>query len=327
MIAVTGATGHIGNVLVRELCGMGVQVRAILPPYESAHPINDTKALIVRADIRDVQSLNRAFEGCETVYHLAGYISIMPFKKKKLFDINVIGTRNVINACIYNKVDKLIYTSSVHAFSEPQEGRVIDEKTPFDPEKVVGNYAKTKALATLEVLEASTKGLIKAMVLCPSGVIGPYDHRVSEMGELMVRYAAKRMHTYIKGGYDFVDVRDVVQGLINAEKKFKNGEVFILSGYKITVDELLDKLEEITGIKRPKRYIGKTMAYVASLFSCSYYWLTKTKALLTPYSLYTLNSNSNISNFKARRQLGFSPRSLEQSIKDSVGWFRQNRKG
>ncbi len=327
MIAVTGATGHIGNVLVRELCGKGLEVRAILPPYESAHPISDTQAQIFRADIRDAQSVNKAFEGCETVFHLAGYISIMPFKKKKLFEINVTGTRNVINSCIYNKVDKLIYTSSVHAFSEPQEGRVIDEKTPFDPEKVVGNYAKTKALATLEVLEASTKGLIKAMVLCPSGVIGPYDHRVSEMGELMVRYAANKMHTYIKGGYDFVDVRDVVQGLINAQENFKNSEVYILSGYKITVDELLDDLEKITGIKRPTRYIGKTLAYAASFFSCAYYWLTKTKALLTPYSLYTLSSNSNISNFKARGQLGFSPRSLQESIKDSVGWFRQNRKG
>lgn len=325
MIVVTGATGHIGNVLVRKLVSRSKRVRAVIPPFEDASCLDGLKVEIVEGDIRQIDSLIQAFKGSDVVYHLAGIISILSGKSELLYQVNVEGTRNVVEACLKTKVRRLVYTSSIHAVKEPPHGIVIDETFPFDPDNVLGDYAKSKAQATLEVLRGVEQGL-DAAIVCPTGVIGPYDYKISEMGQLIMDFIQRKLKAYVDGAYDFADVRDVATGLILACEKGKTGESYILSGEQITVRDLLLMLQEITEVKAPSFKIPAWLARTVGKIAPLYYHLTNTKPLFTTYSIDVLASNSQISSAKARRELGYSTRPVKESVTDAVAWFRENSK-
>ncbi len=322
MIVVTGATGHLGNVLVRKLVNQNKKVRALILPGEDIVSLEGLEVEKVDGDVCVPDSLRKAFEGAEIVYHCAGIISILPGQKKQLFQVNVLGTRNVVNMCLETKVKRLVYTSSIHALSEPAPGIVIDESREFNPENVLGEYSKSKTLGTLEVIKGIEKGL-DAVILCPSGIIGPHDYRVSEMGKLIVDFVKGKVKAYVDGAYDFVDVRDVAEGLILACEKGRKGECYILSGQQISVRQLLKFLEEISGVKVPSFKILHQVARAAGFFNVLYCNLMKIKPLFTPFSIDVLASNSLVSCQRAQDELGYSPRSIYESIKDAVQWFKQ----
>ena len=325
MVVVTGATGHIGNVLVRELLLRGEKVRVVIPPFEDASCLDGLKVEIVEGDVCHIDSFIQAFERGDVVYHLAGIISILSGKSEPLYQVNVEGTRNVIESCFKTKVQRLVYTSSIHAIKEPPHGIVIDETFPFDPDNVLGDYAKSKAQATLEVLNGVKQGL-NAVIVCPTGVIGPYDYKISEMGQLIMDFTQRKLKAYVDGAYDFADVRDVATGLILACEKGCSGESYILSGEQITVRDLLLMLQEITGVKAPSLKIPAWLARTVGKIAPLYYRLTNTKPLFTTYSINVLASNSQISSAKARRELGYSTRPVKESVTDAVAWFRENSK-
>ena len=302
MILITGATGHIGNVLTRKLVELGEKVRVFLLPTESVAPFDGLNIEIAVGDVRDPNTINKAMNNIDYVFHLAGIISIAPGKEKVMYDINIKGTKNIVNACLKHNIKRLIFTSSIHAFPDLPKNKIIDENVKIDPQKAIGEYGKTKALATLEVLNGIKKGL-DAVIVCPTGIIGPYDYKNSEIGELISEYSKKRINAYIPGAYDFVDVRDVVEGHILAWKKGKPGEVYILSGEKITIKELFSTLEEYTGIKAPKIHIPAPFAKFLSYLAIIYYKITRKKAIFTPYAIDVLMSNSNISSKKAKKNL------------------------
>jgi dihydroflavonol-4-reductase len=322
MIVITGATGHLGNVLVRKLVNMNKKVRVLILPGEDIASLEGLKVEKVEGDVRVPDSLRRAFEEAEIVYHCAGIISILPGQQKQLYQVNVLGTRNVVNMCLETKVKRLVYTSSIHALSEPAPGIVFDESREFNPENVLGEYSKSKTLGTLEVIKGIKKGL-DAVILCPSGIIGPYDYRISEMGKLIVNFIKGKVKACVDGAYDFVDVRDVAEGLILACDKGKKGECYILSGQQISVRQLLKFLEEISGVKAPSLKVPHQVARVAGFFNVLYCNLKKIKPLFTPFSIDVLTSNSLVSCQKAQDKLGYSSRSIYESIKDTVRWFRQ----
>lgn len=322
MIVITGATGHLGNVLVRKLVNMNKKVRALILPGEDIASLRGLEVEKVEGDVRDPDSLRKAFEGADIVYHCAGIISILPGQQKQLYKVNVLGTRNVVNMCLEIKVKRLVYTSSIHALSEPAPGIVFDESREFNPENVLGEYSKSKTLGTLEVIWGIKKGL-DAVILCPSGIIGPYDYRISEMGKLIVDFIKGKVKACVDGAYDFVDVRDVAEGLILACDKGKKGECYILSGQQISVQQLLKFLEEISGVKAPSFRLSRQVARVAGFFNVFYCNLMKIKPLFTPFSIDVLASNSLVSCQKAQVELGYSSRSIYESIKDTVQWFKQ----
>lgn len=323
MMVVTGATGHIGNVLIRRLLEKDEEVKAFILPSEDLTPIKGLEVEIIKGDVRNIDSLVNAFQGAETVYHLAGVISIMPDKDGLLYQVNVEGTRNVVNACLKTGVKRLVYTSSVHALREPPKGITIDENCGFEPQYSRGGYDETKALASLEVLKGVENGL-EAVIICPSGIIGPHDYNISQMGTLFLNYMNGGMKAYLDGAYDFVDVRDVAEGLILASEHGKNGEIYILSGERIEVPELMKYLEKITGVKAPSFKAPHWLLKVFSKFTPVYYKFIKDKPLFTGYSIEVLNSNCDISSKKARNELGYSPRPIKESIKDSIDWFKEN---
>ncbi|MGI6620148.1 MAG: SDR family oxidoreductase [Bacillota bacterium] len=321
MIVVTGATGHIGNNLVRALVKRGHRVRCMVLPGESLVPLGGLDVEIVEGDVRDIESLYKAFDGAQLVFHLASIISLLPGNEKLLEEVNVKGARNVAEACLKTGVRRLVYTSTIHALVEPPIGQVIDESMPVDPERMSMAYSKSKARATLGVLEVIGKGLDAAIVM-PTGVIGPYDFRPSATGQMLLDYAAGKIPVRIDGGYDFVDVRDVAQGHILVAEKGRTGERYILSGEWISVDEILQEVSKATRAPFPRWKIPAAVASAAAYLVTSYCMLTGAKLLINRDTVSTLRGNSLISSEKARRELGYTSRPIRETIRDTLEWFR-----
>ncbi|MCL4271787.1 MAG: NAD-dependent epimerase/dehydratase family protein [Anaerolineales bacterium] len=324
MWLVTGATGHIGNVLVRKLLERGEKVRVLIPPGENREPLNGLHVEALEGDVLNLDAVFESMRGIKGIFHLAGVISIMPGANPFVRKVNVDGTKNILRAAREKKIDKLIYTSSIHAIQRVEDG-VIDENIPYDMNNPYGAYDRSKAEATLEVLHATQTGL-EAVVACPTGVIGPYDYRGSMMGAVIHDAATAKPTLYVDGAYDFVDVRDVADGLIIAAEKGKRGESYILSGQKISVRYMLETVREVTGKNFFQMKIPFDLAKFAALFTPMYYQMAHATPRFTPYSLEVLKSNSNISHAKASRELGYQPRSLYESIRDTVKWFLEKRK-
>jgi dihydroflavonol-4-reductase len=323
VIAVTGATGHVGNVLVRELARRGEQVRAVVPEGERRESIAVGSGVeVVTGDVREFESLVRAFDGADVVFHLAGIITISSGRRGLLNEVNVLGTRNVVRACRQAGVRRLVYTSSVHALPEPPHGTPVCETGEFTPDALLGDYAQSKARASIEVLEGVRQGL-DAVLVFPSGIIGPFDFRGSEMGELILDIARGRLGAYVDGAYDFVDVRDVVQGLVLAAEKGRAGEGYILSGEKITVRDLLTLVGDAVGVRARPTRLPMWLARVAAVFAPLYYRLARRRPRFTAYSLKVLLSNCVMNRGKAERELGYSPRPLRQALRETVDWLRQ----
>lgn len=320
MIVITGAAGHLGNLLTRTLVEKGYRVRGIVTPRDNLTPLNNLNIDILTGDVRDKKFLLDAFKEAKYVYHLAGIVSITQDQLNLIEEVNVQGTKNVIDACLENNVQRLVYTSSVHALVEEPHGQLITEATAINPDNIVGTYAQSKAKATLAVYDAIERGLA-AVIVHPSGIIGPYDYNVGNMGQLIIDYVKGRIPVLINGTYDFVDVRDVVSGTIAACERGRSGENYILSGHQITLKQIFKILENITGTKTPKilfpHWLLKMFIPLVGYISRK---LNKAQTL-TSYSLYTLSSNSLFSHEKATKELGYFPRHIYRTLEDTVAWY------
>jgi dihydroflavonol-4-reductase len=326
MILVTGAGGHIGNVLVKHLYSKGLRdLRLFVQENEDVSHIQKYAKEIVRGDIRDSYAVSSAVRGCEHVFHLAGLVQISGIHKKIIFDINVGGTKNVVQACLEKGVKRLLHVSSVHALKVPKEG-LIDESLDSDISNLYGAYAKSKAMATIEVMNAIQKGL-DAVIVFPTGVIGPYDFRSSYTGSAIRGYIdAKKTQYYFDGKYDFVDVRDVADGIYRAWKYGEKGQGYIISGSVSSLEQIIDAVEQTTGHAIKRKKVPTFLVKAVALLAPAYYAAARKKPILSKYSIDVLMSNSDISSEKAQKALGYKPRPLSKTIKDMVRWHRAFKK-
>jgi dihydroflavonol-4-reductase len=296
----------------------------MLMPGEDPSPLDGLDVERVEADVLDFKSLQEAFQGIDVAYHLAGIITILPGSNPQVQAVNVLGTRNVIQAARLSKVRRLVYTSSIHALSRIPHGTTIDENIPFDAEHAISAYDHSKAQASLDVLQAVGEGL-DAVIACPTGVIGPHDYRGSELGQLILDCVKNKPMFYVDGAYDFVDVRDVAEGLSLVSEKGRTGESYILSGERLSVLGMLKTVQDVIGRRLLTLKVPMSLARFSARFTPVYYRLSHTRPRFTSYSLETITSNSVISHAKARRELGYSPRPLSETLADTVRWFLLSR--
>lgn len=327
MKIVTGATGHVGNVLVRELLKRGEEVTAMLHK-RSPDALADLDVPRIEADITDPESLEKAFKGIDTVYHCAAMISIMPGQYKKLKKINVDGTANVIKACRKNGVKKMIYVSSIEAVGDPFPGTPVDESMGFNPEKAMMEYGVTKAEASLLVKkESCNKKGPEIVTVNPVGVIGPYDFKPCQMGTMFIDFVKGRLPAYpAGGGFDFVDVRDVVNSMLLAEEKGIPGEHYLISSEHVTIPELMERLETITGKRKPFFALPLNLLYFFAFFAEYFYKISGKEAVITRDSVNILRSNLKVDGKKAEKELGYSPRPLDETIRDHIKWLQDSGK-
>ncbi len=324
---VTGAAGHLGNTLVRKLLALDKNIRCLVLPEETNLPDGDLE--IYYGDICDKESLFAFFDNPENksliVIHCAGIVSIASKYQQKVYDINVTGTKNIVDLCQQYKVKKLIYVSSVHAIPEKAKGETIVEISDFNPDDVVGLYAKTKSQATNYVLLASKKGL-NASVVHPSGILGPFDYGHGHMNTLVIDYYKGRLTAGIKGGFDFVDVRDVADGIITCSEKGGIGECYLLTNKRFSIKEMLNLLHEITGKKKIKIFLPLWFVKLTALAAETYYKIRKQTPLFTSYSIYTLSTNALYSNAKAKAELNYTNRDIKETLQDTINWLHKKQK-
>ena len=224
---VTGATGHLGANLVRELLRNSEPVRALVRQPENKE-LEGLDVEVAVGDITDAESLKEAVKGRDKVYHLAAFVSIRSGDQPMLYDINVLGTRKIMQACRAEGVQKVVHCSSLGAVGNNPKGASTEEWA-VSPYEETTDYELSKTFAELEVYKEIVRGL-PAVIVCPSGIVGPWDFKPSLLGNTIVEFAKGKMRGYIEGGFDFVAMQDVVQGCILAMEKGEVGERYLLTG-------------------------------------------------------------------------------------------------
>ena len=276
-------------------------------------------------DVTNPETLRPLFEntfGSEVyVIHTAGIISIENNVSEKLRQVNVGGTKNIVDLCKEYKVKRLVYVSSVHAIPEGEKSETLTEISHFSPDEVIGGYAKTKAEATQIVLDAAKEGL-NAVVVHPSGILGPYDNSGNHLVQLVKDYIKGKLPACVKGGYDFVDVRDVAAGCLLAAEKGRQGECYILSNRHYEIKDILALAKTIGGGKRIP-VLPMWMAKMAEPFLRKAAEIRKRRPLYTKYSLHTLTANDKFSHEKATKELGYHPRDIKTTIADTLFYIRR----
>ena len=318
---VTGACGHLGGTLVRLLERTGAQVRGLRLPSEQAR--DRAHVTYYPGDVRDRDSLRPLFQGLAgrevVVFHTAAIVDISGEVTPQMHDVNVNGTKNILALCREYGVKRLVYVSSVHAIPEKDGCAVLREVDRFSPQQVTGGYAKTKAEATQAVLDAAAQGL-DAVVVHPSGILGPFDGAGNHLVQLVKEYAGGKLPACVKGGYDFVDVRDVAAGCLAAAEKGRSGQCYILSNRHYEVQEVLAMAKTLCHGRRLP-VLPMWMAQAAEPLLGWVARVKKQRPLYTKYSLYTLRSNDRFDHGKATAELGYRPRDLRQTVRDTLRWL------
>jgi dihydroflavonol-4-reductase len=320
-VVVTGASGHLGVNLIHELISEKRLVRALVHKnYQTVEGIN---AEIVSGDVRDVDSLYRAFEGAEVVYHLAATITLLKNEWRMVEAVNVIGTRNVVDACLHCGVKRLVHFSSIHAMMQEPFTTPVDESRPLVTSRQDPPYDRSKAMGEIEIRKGIEKGL-NAVIINPTGVIGPYDFQPSHFGEALISIANGKIPALIQGGFDWVDARDVVRGAMQAEKRAPTGSKYLLSGHWVSIREMADMVKELTDAKIPGFICPMSLAQIGAPIITAYSRIIGKRPIFTSVTLRALSSNHNISHEKATRELDYQSRPFQITINDTLKWFEQN---
>jgi dihydroflavonol-4-reductase len=320
---VTGANGRAGLALCAELKSRGCRVRAMIrPSAEQFRPFLEPYTdEIVLGDVRNPADLETAVAGAEYVYHLAAIVSIASKINREIEAVNIGGVKNVISACLKNGVKRLVHVGTVHTLPFTDKKTVLREIERFRPEEVHGSYAISKSIGSNLVLDAVRDQGLDAVIGMPSGIVGAFELKCSNFGQMVVDVVERKLPVYVTGQYDFVDVRDVVKALADLAVKGKKGESYILSGHIVPVKELVSYAATAAGVKPPKMCLPlgmvKLFAYPAEWVS-----LARKKTLtFTPYAMKVLGDNCNFSHEKITALTGYAPRPIEDAIKEQVDYY------
>lgn len=332
---VTGAAGFLGGTVCRQLVECGKRVRAFVLPGDKAEKFLPPEAEVCEGDLTDKASLQRFFSagpGTELyVVHCASIVTVNPDYNQKVIDVNVGGTRNIINACLDTPgFRKLVYVSSTGAIPEQPKGQKITEVDHFAPEAtpdlVRGCYSQSKALATQAVLDAVHQQGLNACVVHPSGIMGPEDYAVGETTGTMIKIINGEMPMGIDGTFNLCDVRDLAAGCIAALDKGRRGECYILGNKEVRFKDFAKLVAEEAGCKAPSLFLPCPVAGLLASVTEKKAKKTGKKPLLTTFSIYNLARNNDFDSSKAERELGYHTRSYRETMHDEIAWLKATGK-
>ncbi len=331
--AVTGASGHVGGALARALIERGHRVRALVR--------GDTRSLEgldlerVPGDVRDPASLVAAFRGADVVVHAAAHISLLRTDVGRLHAVNVAGTAAVLAACRSAGVGRLVHFSSIHALEQRPLDRPVDEdRPPCDERPAPGlpPYDRSKAAGERLVREAAAAGLA-AVVLYPTGIVGPFDFKPSLFGRVIRALALGRLPALIDGGFDWVDVRDVAAAAATAAERLVDGgrrpagSRYLLPGRWASLAEVAGMVAEASGVPAPRWAAPLWAARIGAPFSTAAALVFGHQPLFTGVSLAALRNNHRVNGARAAADLGHRPRPLADTVRDTVRWLLERERG
>ena len=323
---VTGAAGFLGGTVCRQLIENGCKVRGFILPNDPARKYVPEGTEIFEGDLTDIESLRPFFEIPEdkvaVVLHIASIVTSSPDYNQKVIDVNVGGTKNIIDLCLtMPRIKKLVYCSSTGAIPEQPEGTAIKEIDYFDETKVPGCYAMSKALATQEVLDAVHHKGLNACIVHPSGIMGPGDYAIGEPTQNLIRIINGELPAGVDGDFNLCDVRDLAQGTIAAVEKGRCGECYILANEPVKFREFCRMVTEESGGKKVSFFLPIFAANIMGHAMEAKAKKTGEKPLMTSFNVYSMARNNQFDSGKAKEELGYTTRPYEETIHDMAEWL------
>jgi dihydroflavonol-4-reductase len=316
---VTGASGFIGWHVARMLAEAGHRVRALVRPGSQ---VREIEVEAVTGDLRDPESLQRAASGCGLVFHVAADYRLWAAHPQELYDSNVGGTRNLLEAAKKAGVDRVVYTSTVGCIGVPQNG-IGDEASPVGIEDMAGAYKRSKFQAEQAALEFAGNGL-PVVIVNPTAPVGDHDVKPTPTGKIVLDFLKGDMPAFIDTGLNLVDVRDAAQGHLLAAEKGKPGERYILGCENLTLAEILRRLARLSGRKPPSMRLPYGVAYVAGVASTAWANVTGTEPRVPLDAVRMARKKMFVSHEKAKRELGFEPSAVDGALARAIEWFSRS---
>ena len=321
---VTGSTGFLGSSVLRELINDGREVKALIRKGTSKKNITGLDVEIAYGDLRDIESIRSALNGCDILYHVAAYYSLWDRNKQLSHEINVKGTRNIFRAAKEKDLKKIVYTSTVGCIGLNEDTTPATENTFFNKNTLSNDYKKSKYQAEQVALEFARGGL-PVVIVNPSTPVGPRDIKPTPTGKIILDFMNREMPAYIDTGLNLIDVKDCARGHILAELKGIPGDRYILGNQNMTLLEILITLEKITGLKAPRIKMpfwvalsaGWACEMVANHLTGKPPSIPLAGVKMAKYFMYFDSS-------KAVNKLGLAQNPVENALRKSVDWFKEN---
>jgi dihydroflavonol-4-reductase len=321
---ITGATGFLGSHVARCLAAQDAELRLLVRATSRAENIADLSADRVTGDLRDVESLRRGMAGCEVVFHVAADYRLWARDGRELYESNVEGTRNILQAARDSGVRRVVYTSSVATMGFGNNGAMTDESTPVSLDNMIGDYKRSKFMAERLVLEAAGSGQDVVMVN-PTTPIGERDIKPTPTGRIVVDFLKRKFPAYVDTGLNLVDVKDCAAGHLLAMEKAVPGERYILGGQNLTLKQILDKLAAITGLPSPSIRLPFAVAYATGVVDTLVTGkLCGQEPRVTLDSVRMGRKKMFVTSAKSERDLGWNPGPVDGALQRAVEWFRAN---
>ncbi|MDQ2948914.1 MAG: NAD-dependent epimerase/dehydratase family protein [Acidobacteriota bacterium] len=312
---VTGATGFIGWHVANKLIERGHKIRALARPGSPLRELEEVET--IAGDLRDPDSLARAVQGCGIVFHLAADYRLWAKHPSELYRSNVDGTRALLEAARKAGVERFVYTSTVGCIGAG------DENSPVTIEEMTGAYKRSKFQAEQIALEFAQSGF-PVVIVNPTAPVGDHDFKPTPTGKIIVDFLRGAMPAFVDTGLNLVDVKDTAEGHLLACERGKIGERYILGRDNLTLEQIFQHLEQISGVKAPRWRIPYAVAYGAGLASTGWANMTGQEPRAPLDAVRMARKKMFVSSEKAKRELGFSPGPVDDALKRAVDWFRNN---
>jgi dihydroflavonol-4-reductase len=319
---VTGASGFLGSHVARQLVARGEDVRVLMRASSTNRAVADLSLEYVTGDLRDPASLDRAMKGVKRVFHVAADYRLWARRSKDIYDSNVGGTKNLLEAAKRADIEQLIYTSTVAtiAVDRPQ---LPNEFTDAKLEEMIGHYKRSKWMAEREVLDAAKKGA-PVIVAMPTTPVGPWDWKPTPTGKIILDFLNGKMPGYVKTGLNFVGVEECAAGHLLISEKGKIGERYLLGGENLTLKAMLDALSKITGLPAPRLKIPHGLALGVAYANTVFSRLLGREPGIPVEGVKIARHMMFVDCSRAQRELGFQPGSVAAALERAVRWYEAN---
>jgi dihydroflavonol-4-reductase len=321
---VTGGTGFVGSHLVRALLERGQQVRCLVRSTSRRDNLEDLPVEFILGDLRNIDSLKLAMRGCQTIYHCAADYRLWCRDPNEMYQSNVEGSNNVMQAAFDEGIDRVVYTSTVGCLGLNDDGTPANEETPVTIDDMVGHYKRSKFLAEEKVREWAQRGL-PVVIVNPSTPVGELDIKPTPTGKIIVDFLRGKMFGYVETGMNLIDVRDCAEGHVLAAEKGRAGERYILGGRNLSLKEMFDALGVATGIASPKmkvpHWVAETYARMENLWSIN---IARREPDVPLESVKLARHWMWFDPAKAVQELGLHQNPIERALERAVNWFTEH---
>lgn len=316
---VTGASGFLGWHVAQALLRRGIPVRALV---RNPKAVSDLDAELVAGDLRDAGSVRRAAEGCGLVFHVAADYRLWVPRPQEMYDSNVGGTRNVLEAARQARAERIVYTSTVGCIGFVKGG-LGDETTPVSFADMTGHYKKSKWLAEQAALEAARAGL-PVVIVNPTAPVGAHDVKPTPTGQTILDFLRGRMPAYVDTGLNIVDAADAAEGHWLACEHGRPGERYILGSENLTLKQIFDLLSSLTGRPAPRLRLPWMAAFAAAAVDTLRARVTGSPPRAPLDAVRMARKKMWVTHAKAERELGFRPAPAGTALRHAVEWFQNH---